>query len=175
MEINHDPYLTLLHAYSKVCSWMSFVTHLTPNWGQFLSIALSTVIWNSLDQLYLVQWWGIPSPVTSICGKTDRYILVLNYCAFQQVSIQRNFQIFLPAKQYTILQIFVYVYALLERCTITKPILICIYSMMWYILRFFFKHTNSQHTNTQHTYTDTKKTKQAILVQQICIQEKISH
>lgn len=39
----------------------------------------------------------------------------------------------------------------------------------------FFKHTNSQHTNTQHTYIDTKKTKQAILVQQICIQEKISH
>lgn len=144
-----------------VCSWMSFVTHLTPNWGQFLSIALSTVIWNSLDQLYLVQWWGIPSPVTSICGKTDRYILVLNYCAFQQVSILRNFQIFLPAKQYTILQIYVYVYALLERCTITKPILICIYSMMWYILRFFF---NIQIVNIQtlniHTPILKKQNKQ---------------
>lgn len=161
MEINHDPYLTLLHAYSKVCSWMFFVTHLTPNWGQFLSIALSTVIWNLLDKLYLVQWWGIPSPVTSICGKTDRYILVLNYCAFQQVSILRNFQIFLPAKQYTILQIFVYVYALLERCTITKPILICIYSMMWYILRGFF---NIQIVNIQtlniHTPILKKQNKQ---------------
>lgn len=105
--------------------------------------------------------WSIPSPVTSICGKTDRYILVLNYCAFQQVSILRNFQIFLPAKQYTILQIFVYVYALLERCTITKPILICIYSMMWYILRFFF---NIQIVNIQtlniHTPILKKQNKQ---------------